>query len=67
MFLHLQVIEMMIIWEGGVEVAAQVLVVPVTGGGQVQVQVQVVTEKDPHVGEQTSGNPLKVTSLLVFF
>lgn len=52
----------MIIWEGGVEVAAQVLVVPVTGGGQ----VQVVTEKDPHVGEQTSGNPLKVMSLLLF-
>lgn len=60
---RLQVIEMMIIWEGGVEVAAPVLVVPVTGGGPGQVQVQAVTERDPHVEEQTSGNPLKVTSL----
>lgn len=57
---------MMIIWGGGVEVAAPVLVVPVTGGGrgQGQVQVQAVTERDPHVEEQqTSGNPLKVRSL----
>lgn len=51
---------MMIIWGGGVEVAAPVLVVPVTGGGRGQVQVQAVTERDPHVEEQqTSGNPLK--------
>lgn len=60
------------IWEGGVEVVAPVLVVPVTGGGpgqvQVQVQVQAVTERDPHVEEQqTSGNPLKVTSLAACF
>lgn len=61
---------MMIIWQGEIEVAVPVpvLVVPVTGGGpgqvQVQVQVQAVTERDPpHVEEQqTSGNPLKVTS-----
>lgn len=56
---------MMIIWEGGVEAAAPVLVVPVTGGGPGpgQVPVQAVTERDPHVEEQqTSGNPLKVMS-----
>lgn len=56
----------MIIWEGGIEVAVQVLDVPVTGGGLVQVQVPVVTEKGHHVEEQqTSGNLLKVTSLLL--
>lgn len=61
----LQVIEMTIIWEGGIEAAAPLLVVPVTGGGREQVQVQVpvpaVTERDPRAEEQqTSGNPLKV-------
>lgn len=52
---------MMIIWVGGIEVAAPVLVVPVTGGGREQVLVRAATERDPHVEEQqTSGNPLKV-------
>lgn len=56
------------IWEGGVEVAAPVLVVPVTGGVPGQAQVQAVTERAPHVEEQqTSGNPLKVTSLAACF
>ncbi len=60
--LSLQDLEMMTIWEGGVE--AVVAAAQVTGGGGALEQV--ATETDPPAEErQTSGNHLKVTQLPV--
>lgn len=61
----LQVSEMTTTWGGGVEAAAAVAVVPATDEGEAQEQVASGTGR-PAEDRQTSGNPLKVTSLPVW-